>query len=168
MNRRLVDAFSTSPVCLRMEDDWLLKRDLDLGEWAGGMRAWGVGSVRLGMMFRERDELLPFGHGLLRVRSRPNRVMTFNNQIALVSEDVYLRCGTAYPENVPPHVVERTMADAYNRTTGRCSSPPWTCWPEGWDTMAYYGGGMAFDHIGRSTIGHKCYRIPARYDGLQE
>lgn len=168
MNRGLDDAFDTSHVCLRLEDDWLLKRDLDVSEWAGKMDDAAIGSIRLGMMFREPDELIPFGMGLKRVKSRPCRVMTFNNQVALVTDAVYDACGTAYPENVRPEIVERVMADAYNKATGKCSTSPWVCWPNGWDTMTYYGPKMAFDHIGVSTIGHRQYAIPTRYGGLQE
>ena len=58
MNKGLVDAFGRSHECLRIEDDWLLKRPLDLGDWVEDMDKLSIGSLRLGMMFRKPHELL--------------------------------------------------------------------------------------------------------------
>ena len=168
MNKGLEDAFDTSRVCLRTEDDWLLKRDLDISDWANVMDKMSIGSIRLGMLFRFPDELVPIGHGLLKVKSRPKRRMTMNNQIALVTDALYDVCGRAYPENVAPNVVERTMADAYSEATDNGHLTPWTCWPEGWETRSYRGPNMAFEHIGASTLGHDCYPVPPQYLHLQD
>ena len=169
MNRGLEDAFDTAGVCLRMEDDWLLKRDLDVGEWASCMYRESIGAIRLGLMFRGADTMTPIAHGLMKLKPVfPKKHMSFNNQVALVTEQIYEVCRTAYMENVHSDVVEKTMANAYNEATNWCETSPWICWPAGWETMAYYGQNLAFDHIGLSTVGHKCYRIPQKYWGLQE
>ena len=161
MNKGLEEAFSMSYECLRLEDDWLLKRPLDLHDWVESMDELSIGSVRLGMMFREKHELLPFANGLLRVKSDPGRTYTFNNQIALVSDAVYSLTGS-YLENADPQKVEYDMAVKYNRITSNCNATPYVCWPEGWETKTYYGRNMAFDHIGASTLGHK-FKVPVKY-----
>lgn len=164
MNKGLEDAFQSSYECLRLEDDWLLKRPLDLGRWASCMDKLSIGSVRLGMMFRKPNELLPYKEGLLRVKSEKHRTFTFNNQVALVSDQVYSLTGP-YLENARAADVERDMAIKYNNVTHKCELSPYVCWPDGWDTMVYYGRKMAFDHIGVSTLGHK-YKIPIKYKDL--
>lgn len=166
MNKGLVDAFGRSHECLRTEDDWLLKRPLDIGDWVKSMDKLSIGSLRLGMMFRKPYELLKYAEGLLRVVSDPSRTFTFNNQIAVVTDTVYDLCGL-YEENVDPAKVERGMAIKYNMITSKCKASPWTCWPEGWATSKYYDDTLAFDHVGKSTIGHG-YRIPAKYDRLND
>jgi hypothetical protein len=166
MNKGLEDAFKDSHLCLRIEDDWLLKRPLDLGKWADCMDRLSIGSVRLGMMFRKPYELREFEEGLLKVKSDPGRRFTFNNQVALVSDSVYDLCGP-YVENRPPNIVEREMADRYNVVTDKCNLSPWVCWPKGWATCKYYDETMAFDHIGKSTINHR-YAIPAKYVALND
>lgn len=166
MNKGLEEAFSCSYECLRLEDDWFLKRPLDLGVWADKMDELSIGSVRLGMMFRKPNELLPYKEGLLRVKSEKYRTFTFNNQVALVSDQVYALTGP-YLENAWAPDVERDMAIKYNRVTHRCELSPYVCWPNGWETMSYYGEKMAFDHIGESTLNHK-YKIPAKYGKLND
>ena len=166
MNKGLEDAFQDSHECLRLEDDWLLKRPLDLGAWAKCMDRLSIGSIRLGMMFRRPYELRPYEEGLLKVKSDRSRTFTFNNQVALVSDQIYSLTGP-YLENVEPKVVERTMAERFNEITHKCELSPFVCWPAGWETMSYYGERMAFDHIGESTIGHR-YRIPDRYRKLND
>lgn len=166
MNRGLEDAFSDSDLCLRIEDDWLLKRHLDVGPWCDAMGPMRVGSVRMGMMFRRPDELVKAGCGLLYVKSRRKQNYTFNNQVAIVSKELWLALGK-YLENVHPQRAERDMADRYNALTDRGWRPPHVCWPEGWNTMTQYGEGMAFDHVGRSIVGHSDV-IPRRYNGLND
>lgn len=167
MNKGLEDAFSTSPVCLRLEDDWLLKRPLDLGAWAESLDALEIGSLRLGMMFRDPWELTQMQNApdLWKLQSDFNRIFTFNNQVALVTKRLYSILGT-YPENVQPFVVERSLADRYNKITRYGRRPPYVAWPKGWATKVYYHDTLAFDHIGNSTVGHSYYRIPKKYASL--
>lgn len=166
MNKGIVDAFGRSHECLRIEDDWLLKRPLDLGDWVEDMDKLSIGSLRLGMMFRKPHELLRYADGLLRVVSDMHRTYTFNNQVAVVTDTVYDLCGL-YKENVPPAEVERDMAIKYNRITSKCKASPWVCWPDGWATNRYYDDTLPFAHVGLSTIGHG-YKIPAKYKELND
>lgn len=168
MNMGLEDAFSNADKCLRMEDDWLLKRPLDLGPWVAKMDRLGIGSLRLGMMFRKRHELKPFpgpDGDLLRVCSAYRQLFTFNNQLALVTREMHGLIG-AYPENAPPPAVEKHGGNVYNRATEFGARPPYVAWPATWETQVYYGDNMAFAHIGVSISGHKSmYWIPERYRG---
>lgn len=163
-------------VCLRTEDDWLLKRPLDLTPFVDAMTKGSgtVGCIRMGMMFRDRDELLPFSdharpdtNGLLyRVKSKPGRTMTFNNQIALVSSAIYDLCGL-YDENAKPEEVEQNMAVRYNRATAKGASSPFVCWPVGWATNKEQDDRLPFAHVGESTIGHR-FEIPKQYRRLND
>lgn len=164
MNNGLEAAFNMSDVCLRMEDDWMLDRPLDIGSWASCMDELSIGSIRLGMMFRNEYELKKFGNGLLRLSSDSNRRYNFNNQIALVTRACYDLCGK-YLENAFPQDVERDMADKFNQETHFGVLSPWVCWPEGWARKKYYDKTLPFVHIGRSSIGHN-YQIPFRYHDL--
>ena len=164
MNRGLEDAFETSYECLRMEDDWLLKRPLDVGVWADCMDRLSIGSVRLGMMFRAPQELVPLTDDLYKLRSWKNRRFSFNNQVAIVTDAVYQLLGR-YPENVSPVEVECHMADRYNAVTDKCLTTPYVCWPRAWATNKFYDATMPFAHVGVSTIKHK-YKIPASYAHL--
>jgi len=166
MNKGLEDAFQSSYECLRLEDDWLLKRPLDLGKWADCMDRLSIGSIRLGMMFRKPHELVPFKNGLLRMKPDANRTYSFNNQVALVSDQIYQLTGR-YVENRHPQATERDMAIKFNKATHNGMLSPYVCWPAGWETMSHYGSNMAFDHIGVSTLGHK-YAVPEKYARIND
>ena len=166
MNNGLRDAFSDSDLCLRIEDDWILKRPLDVGPWCDAMGPMRIGSLRLGMMFRKPSELVPSECGLLRVASEPHRTYTFNNQVAIVSRDLWRMLGP-YVENVHPQRTERDMAVRYNALTLKGSRPPYVMWPEGWETMSHHGPNMAFDHAGVSTLGHR-NPIPGMYSSIND
>lgn len=179
MNLGLHDAFSDPSVtkCLRLEDDWMLKRDLDVGPWLDRMDRLQIGSLRMGMMFRRRHELMRFPNDtnevtenpdLWRICSAEHQMFTFNNQIAIISRKIYDLVGS-YPENARPVVVERYAAQKYNAKTDYGSKPPFVAWPVGWDTMAHYGEGLAFAHIGISISGHtELYHIPQKYMGYND
>ena len=170
MNMGLEDAFSDPSVdkCLRMEDDWLLKKPLDIGPLVAQMDSLKIGSLRLGMMFRTRAELPPFNKDLLRVHSMKRQTFTFNNQIAVVTRGMFELIGE-YPENAPPPVVEKHAANGYNKATDYGHRPPYVAWPSGWDTQAYYGENLPFAHIGKSISGHsKLYMIPPKYMGYND
>ena len=161
MNNGITEALNHSDEFLRLEDDWLLKKPLDISDYAENMSELSIGSIRLGMMFRSSHELIPFTKDLYRVRSDIKKIYTFNNQIALCSKTVYELCGK-YVENVSPEKVERDMAEKYNRVSSNCKMPPWVCWPNGWATNKYYDQTLPFAHIGVSTLGHN-YNIPSMY-----
>lgn len=170
------DAGLGCEVCLRTEDDWLLKRPLDVTQYVDAMtRGSGlIGAVRMGMMFRDDSELVPFhdharpeSDGLLyRLKSRAGRTMTFNNQVALVSASVYDLCGL-YDENVSPDDVEKNMAVRYNKATSRGAASPFVCWPVGWATNREQDDRLPFAHIGESTLGHR-FEIPDRYRPMND
>jgi len=180
MNNGILHALDESglgcDVCLRTEDDWLLKRPLDLTPFVDAMTKGSgtIGCIRMGMMFRDRNELVPFSDharketdGLLyRLKSNPGRTMNFNNQIALVSAAIYDLCGL-YDENVRPEEVEHNMAVRYNRATSKGASSPFVCWPVGWATNKEQDDRLPFAHIGESTIGHR-FEIPDRYKWLND
>ena len=171
MNMGLDDAFSDplADKCFRIEDDWLLKHKLDLGPWIDMMSPLGIGSLRLGMMFRNRHELVRFpGTDLYKVLSTPDRTFTFNNQVAVITRAIYRVVGK-YPENVKPSVMERYGAARYREATANGRKPPYVAWPVSWETNTHYGEKMPFAHIGVSISGHTgLYRIPQRYIGYND
>lgn len=165
MNLGIRKALSMSDVFLRTEDDWVLERPLDVGPWVDFMKEDSVGAIRMGMMFREPDELRPYGPeelGLLRMRPRPYRKYNFNNQVALVHEMVHDLVGM-YDERLPPQACEGDFATRFNAVTSKCQASPWVCWPKGWATKTYDDPSMAFIHAGKSTLGHRQYTVPERY-----
>ena len=167
MNRGLDDAFSTSPLCFRIEDDWLLKRDLDVSGWVEAMERLPIASVRLGMMFRTPQELLPMdvAAGLWRLRSTARRIYDFNNQVAIVARSFHEKAG-GYPENVDPQKAELYMAKKYMEISSRGAHPPFVCWPKGMATNVHYHDTLPFDHCGESSIGHKYWKIPPKYASI--
>lgn len=165
MNAGLQIAFQMSPVALRMEDDWVLQKPLEIGPWVDLMKEDSIGSLRMGMMFRDPDELVPYGdrkYGLLRMRPKKGRTYNVNNQIALVHEQMYDLVGP-YKEGLAPQMCERDFAVRFNKETQNCLCSPWVCWPEGWATKTYDHPSMAFIHAGKSTLGHHQYTVPERY-----
>lgn len=166
MNAGLQQAFQLSDVVLRMEDDWILERPLNIGPWVDLMKEDSIGAIRMGMMFRDDDELVPYGdpkYGLLRmVRAAKKRTYNINNQVALVHEMMYDIVGP-YKEGCQPQDCERDFAMRFNKETGNLASSPWICWPKGWATKTYDDPSMAFIHAGKSTLGHHQYTVPERY-----
>lgn len=165
MNLGISAALGVSDVFLRTEDDWVLQRKLDVGPWVDFMRKDSVGAVRMGMMFREDDELSPYGPeelGLLRLRSRPGRTYNLNNQVALVHEQVHELVGM-YREDLAPQECERDFAVRFNGITSCGLASPWVCWPKGWRTKCADDPSLAFVHAGKSTLGHHQYKVPERY-----
>ena len=168
MNLGIEKALSISDVFLRMEDDWILQRPLEVGPWADFMKKDSVGVIRMGMMFRDHDELEPYGPkelGLLRMRPHPNRTYNVNNQVALIHEQVHHLCGK-YRENCTAQASERDFADKFNMVTSNCVASPWVCWPKGWATKTYDAKSLGFVHAGKSTLGHSQYSVPERYKWL--
>lgn len=172
MNNGLDAAFSdpAASLCLRMEDDWLLKYPLDLGLYLDLMPKLQIGSLRMGMMFREPGELslfpsTPEAPAIFKVLSRKDRIFTFNNQLAVISRDMYGLVGR-YPENVRPYLVERHGMDTWNKATEHGRKPPYVAWPAGWKTMRQYDPSLPFAHIGVSVSGHAgLYQIPKEFIG---
>lgn len=167
MNRGLEAALAHNDVCLRLEDDWMLDRPLDVGRWASVMNDRSIGAVRLGMMFRKDYELNDFGDGLMKLVSAKGRRFNFNNQVALVHCGVHYLCG-GYKENESPQIVERDMADRFNEQTHFGLLSPWICWPKGWARCRYYDPTLPFVHIGRSTIGNRSGDVPTKYMRLND
>jgi hypothetical protein len=165
MNAGLQTAFQLSDVVLRMEDDWVLQKPLEIGPWIDLMKNDSIGAIRMGMMFRDPDELKPYGdpkYGLLRLHSRKNRVYNINNQVALVHEQMYDLVGP-YKEHGPAQTCERDFATRFNAETSGGDCSPWICWPKGWATKTYDDPSLAFIHAGKSTLGHHQYTVPERY-----
>lgn len=164
LNRGLDEAFRVSDIALRMEDDWILESKLNPNEFVSFLRNKGS-AVRMGMMFRDRDELIKETDTLYRVMSRAGKIMTFNNQVALVHKRIYEKIGR-YEENVSPEIVERAMAMKFNRETqfGRDDNYG-VYWPIGWRTWVEHDKTLPFCHAGVSTLGHS-HIVPSRYANL--
>ena len=165
MNIGLEDAFSDSDKCLRIEDDWLLTRPLDIGPLVDRMDGLDIGLIRLGMLFRMPSELVrvPECRELLIVKSKQCQAFTFNNQLGVVTRKVHELAGM-YRENCRASETERAMGNAYNRVTKFGSKPPYVAWPAGWATYRHYDPTLPFAHIGVSIVGHrKMYKIPEKY-----
>ena len=168
MNAGLNIGFSMSDVVLRMEDDWVLQKPLEIGPWLDFMHSDGrVGAIRMGMMFRLPDELFPMEPeelGLLKLKSKreSGRIYNLNNQVALVHEQVYDLVGP-YREGVHPQESEKDFAIRFNHVTENGLLSPHVCWPKGWALQKTDDPSMAFIHAGKSTLGHFKYKVPERY-----
>ncbi len=167
MNAGLALGYSMSDTVLRMEDDWILEKPVDVGKGVDHVEsdAGQVGAVRLGMMFRDTTELLPLSDkslGLLRLKSRPKRIFNLNNQVALVHQSVYQMIGL-YREDLAPQDSEYELAMRFNKATEKGELTPYVCWPCGWATNAYDSPSLFFIHAGKSTLGHKQFTVPERY-----
>jgi len=153
-------------VFFRMEDDWLLERHLPVGGWASLMLVDAIAAIRMGMMYRESSELVPYKSGLLRLKSRRDRTYNFNNQVAMVHRCAHDVAGM-YDESLGAQDCERDFAARFNAATEKGVISPYVCWPEAWARNCQDSPALPFIHAGFSELGHS-FRVPNRYRYLND
>lgn len=153
-------------VFFRMEDDWLLERHIPIGHWIDLMLSDSIAAIRMGMLYRDPSELVPYKDGLSRLKSRPDRTFNFNNQVALVHRCAHDVAG-AYDERLSAPSCERDFACRFNRATEKGVLTPYVCWPTAWMLNSPQSPALPFTHAGLSELGHT-FRIPARYMYLND
>lgn len=153
MNNGLRYAFSNSPIVLTVEDDWLLKKDLDLGPYVSYMLGHeDCGTIRFGFLYVHDGVVLGNDNGLLTeitMRNGDVSAWTITNQIALRHRRFYDQFGM-YMENCHPDISERNMCLRYNEAKDK----PKVYWPTSFKTNTMYDESLPFEHFGESLVGH--------------
>lgn len=172
MNDSLRLAFSISPVVLRMEDDWILQKELDIGPWCRLLEEdEGVCGVKLGQMLIEPDRLKPYRPdlGLDWIDYPPDSAFPVNNQIMLVHRRLYGVTGW-YREDMTIDEAEYSLGRVFRVGTHDCKDGPKVLWPHGAQTSFIWSPDQYFVHAGASTLGHRVFtdNIPPEYLPYQE
>ena len=172
MNKALKAAFNLAPVALRMEDDWILERPLDLGPWCDLLEAdRGVCGVRLGQIDIDPECIRPYREdlGLDWLDYPPNAAYPINHQVFLVHRRLYDLVGW-YREDFTIDEGEFSFGRRFRIATRNFRDGPKVLWPHGQPIGLGDAPGRFFTHAGGSTLGHTCFDlgVPERYWPYQE
>ena len=91
LNKCLLEAWKFNNVVLRMEDDWIMQRDLDIGPWVDLVKQDNVAGVRLGQIGIDPKKIKPYRPdlGLDWIDFEANSRYPINHQIFLIHKRVY-------------------------------------------------------------------------------
>ena len=173
MNDTLKEAFKMSPVVLRLEDDFILEKDLDIGPWCNLLKEdEGVCGVRLGQIQIEPNRVKPYREdlGLDWLDYLPWHRYPINNQVFLVTEKIYDLTGW-YREDFSIDEAEFDLGRLYRVRCKNFKEPyPKVLWPHGVPVDLSDSPERYFTHAGASTLGHKHFtdNVPERYKAYQE
>lgn len=173
MNACLKEAFTLSPVVLRLEDDFACEKDLDIGPWCDLlMEDEGVCGVRLGQIQIEPDRVKPYREdlGLDWLDYLPWHRYPINNQVFLVTKRIYDITGW-YREDFSIDEAEFDLGRLYRVRCKSFKEPyPKVLWPHGQPVTLDESPNRIFVHAGASTLGHQHFTdsIPERYKPYQE
>lgn len=161
MNNGLRACYDVGPVAFTTEDDWLLKRDLDITDWVKILIEDPVASViRLGLYWEQS--------GVFFTKSKHNGLMEFNcsertpaswvinNQVAIRHRRVYDLIGL-YVENTTPDEAEQEFRTRFNKKAKQLK----VFWPENHAIGTEDDPSLPFLHFGKSTLGHS-WNIPKK------
>ena len=172
MNATLKEAFKMSPVALRMEDDWIMEKDLDIGPWLDRMQEdEKVYFIRLGQIQAEPDWVKPYWPdlGLDWLDYRPNSRYPINNQVGIVHQRLYDLVGW-YRTDFDIDEAEFELGRKFRILTHNFKDPKKVLWPHGQPVDLDESPARIFVHAGGSTLGHSCFDegVPERYWPYQE
>ena len=167
MNNGLKEAFKTSEVVLRVEDDWLLEKPLDLKRHVETlMKNQRVAGIRIGMVGggvdEERGRLYP---GYKTLCGGNVKSWLFVNQVFLVHKRVHDALGW-YSEDGNADKVEVDFKERYNKYSSNGHQRMFVLVPREMKWRTFDDPSLWFIHVGRSMLGHAIYRPPKRYEWL--
>lgn len=170
MNIGLQKAFKKSDIVLRVEDDWILEKELQLDRFVKTLEENdNVAGIRLGMV----GGGVNIGQNLFKDASYkvlvgPNdSSWLFVNQVALVHKRIHENLGW-YIENVGADRSEEEFRTRFNRATENGRKRWLLLVPKEMKWRTFDDPSLWFIHIGRSTLGHTIYREPKRYNWIYD
>lgn len=167
MNIGLQKAFEYSDVVLRVEDDWLLQKKLDLDRFVKTLREnKTVCGIRIGMVGGGVNRNNTFNDKNYVVLTGPSdKSWLFVNQVAIVHKRIHDSLGW-YEENVSADKSEEEFRTRFNKATNN-GSRTWTLLvPAEMKWRTFDDPSLWFIHVGRSTLGHTIYKEPKRYSWI--
>lgn len=175
MNKTLQEAFKLSPVVLRLEDDFIMEKDLDIGPWCDLlMEDEMTAGVRLGQIQIDPKQVKPYREdlGLDWLDYQRNARYPVNNQIFAVHKRLYDVVGW-YSPAMSIDEAEFDFGRRFRVKMGSFEHPE-KClkvlWPHGQPVDLEESPNRIFVHAGASTLGHVHFTeaIPERYLQYQE
>ena len=172
MNKTLKEAFKLSPVVLRLEDDWVLEKELDIGPWCDLLQEDDkVCGVRLGQIQIDPECVKPYRPdlGLDWLDYMPNARYPINHQCFLVHKRLYDLVGW-YREDMSIDEAEFSFGRRFRILTHNFKDGPKVLWPHGQPVDLDESPARFFVHAGGSTLGHTCFDrgVPEKYWKYQE
>ena len=172
MNKTLKEAFKLSPVVLRMEDDWIMEKDLDIGPWCDMLQEdYKAMGVRLGQIQIDPKAVKPYREdlGLDWLDYERNARYPINHQIFLVHRRLYDLVGW-YRTDMDIDENEFDFGRKYRVATHNFKDGQKVLWPHGQPVDLSESSARIFVHAGGSTLGHTHFdeNIPKRYWAYQE
>lgn len=170
MNIGLQKAFEKSDIALRVEDDWLLEKELQLDRFVKTLEEnRNVAGIRMGMigggvntdsnLFKDKNYKPLIG---------PNdAAWLFVNQVAIVHKRIHDALGW-YKENVSADKSEEDFRTRFNKVTNNGRENWLLLAPSEMKWRTFDDPSLWFIHIGRSTLGHTIYREPKRYGWIYD
>ena len=172
MNDAIKEAMKISNVAFRMEDDWIMEKDLDIGPWMDLLENdEQVYFIRLGQIQAEPDWVKPYRPdlGLDWLDYRPNSRYPVNNQCGAFHKRLYQLTGY-YREDFDIDEAEFELGRKFRILTHNFKDPKKVLWPHGQPVDLDESPARIFVHAGGSTLGHSCFDegVPERYWAYQE
>ena len=134
MNRCIEEAFKIFPMTLRLEDDWVLQKELDIGPWINLCLQDNVAGVRLGQIGISPEQVKPYRPdlGLDWLDYKPQARYPINHQVFLIHKRVYDLVGN-YNEQMNIDEAEFSFGRRFRVKCKKFEDPnyPKVLWPHG-------------------------------------
>ena len=174
MNDAIKEAFKLSDVAFRMEDDWIMEKDLDIGPWMDLLKEdENVCFIRLGQIQIDASCVKPYRPDLNLdwLDYKPGARYPVNNQCGCIHKRLHQIVGW-YREDFNIDEAEFDVGRLYRVRCGNFQKGPYpkVLWPHGQPVDLSESSDRIFVHAGGSTLGHTHFdkNIPERYWAYQE
>ena len=168
MNNGLKEAFKTSDIVLRTEDDWFLEKKLYLRKYVEAIsNNSSIAGIRMAMVGSNVYSENQYDLDGLKCLVGDYNSWIFNNQTMLVHRRIHDAIGW-YRENETADREEDEFRRRFNSFTnsGKTKFHVYSPVEMKWGTLD--DPSLWFIHVGRSTLGHTMYREPRRYSWIYE
>ena len=164
MNACLIEAWTLNDVALRLEDDWVLQKPLDIGPWLDLMKTDNLAMIRLGQIGIEPDKVKPYREdlGLDWLDYAPNARYPINHQVGIVHKRLYDLVGY-YSEQMS---IDEAEFDYGRKYRVKCKNftdktKPIVLWPHGQPLTIDPDERRFFIHGGYSSpaLGHDYFSL---------
>lgn len=169
MNIGLQKAFEKTDIVLRVEDDWILEKELSLDKFVKTLdECKNVAGIRIGMVGRVSTDSSLFKDASYKPLIGPDsKAWLFVNQVAIVHKRIHDSLGW-YLENVGADRSEEEFRSRFNKATKNGREKWLLLAPAEMKWRTFDDPSLWFIHVGRSTLGHTIYREPKRYSWIYD
>lgn len=164
MNQCLLEAWTLNDVALRLEDDWVLQKPLDIGPWLDLMKEDNLAMIRLGQIGIDADRVKPYREdlGLDWLDYLPWHRYPINHQVGIVHKRLYDLVGY-YSEQMS---IDEAEFDFGRKFRVKCKNfsdktKPLVLWPHGQPLTIDPSPERYFIHGGISSpaLGHDYFSL---------